>query len=274
MGAATVERRRFVGAGRREPLPATVSHVLHDLVCFDAGFTLIQPRHSIEDNLAEVLTAHGHQAGPEDIRRAWEAADAWFWDTYHQPGNHAWTNDAQIEETWRSYHAMMLEHLGFGDRKHELLDAIIAGHLSASAWEPYPDTIDALELVRSHPSRSRRGPARIAVISDFGSALADVMKEIGLTPYIDVLAISAVEGLAKPAAEFFLVACSRAGIDPARAVMIGDSYRADVVGARGAGLQAVLLDRNGTAKETDVPVARGLLEAIELAAAGTLASAR
>lgn len=247
--------------------------MLHDLVCFDAGFTLIQPRQTIADNLAEVLEAHGHRAGPEDIRRAWEAADAWFWETYHQPGNVAWTNDADIEATWRRYHSLMLRELGFGDREHELIDKIIEGHLSADAWLPYPDTIAALELVRGHPSRNSAPPPRIAVISDFGSALADVMQAVGLGPYIDVLLISAVEGLAKPAREFFELACARTGIAPANAVMVGDSYRADVVGARSAGLDAVLLDRNGTAGETDVPVARTLTEAIELAAAARAAPA-
>jgi putative hydrolase of the HAD superfamily len=246
--------------------------VLHDLVCFDAGFTLIQPRQSIADNLAEVLEAHGHRAGPEDIRRAWEAADAWFWETYHQPGNLTWTNDADIEATWRRYHGLMLRELGFGDREHELIDAIVGGHLSADAWLPYPDTIAALELVRRHPSRTGRPPAKIAVISDFGSALADVMDAIGLAPYFDLLLISAVEGLAKPAPEFFELACARANVAPFDAVMIGDSYRADVAGARSAGLDAVLLDRNGTAGATDVPVAGGLTEAVELAAASRSAS--
>lgn len=247
--------------------------MLHDLVCFDAGFTLIQPRQSIEDRLAEVLEAHGHSAGPEDLRRAWEVADAWFWDTYHQPGNVAWTSDAQIAETWRRYHGLMLQHLGFSDREHDLLPAIIDAHLSASAWEPYPDAVAALELVRSHPSRDGHSPPQIAVISDFGSGLADVMEALGLRPFIDVLAISAVEGMAKPAPEFFLLACTKAGVDPANAVMIGDSYRADVLGAHAAGMAAILLDRNGTAAETDVPIAPNLVAAVELAAATRTASA-
>lgn len=247
--------------------------MLHDLVCFDAGFTLIQPRQSIEDRLAEVLAAHGHSAGPEDLRRAWEVADAWFWDTYHQPGNVAWTSDDQIEETWRRYHGLMLRHLGFSDREHDLLPAIIEAHLSASAWEPYPDAVAALELVRSHPPRDGLARPQVAVISDFGSSLADVMDTLGLRPFIDVLAISAVEGLAKPAPEFFLLACARAGVAPADAVMIGDSYRADILGARAAGMDAVLLDRNGTATEADVPVAPDLVAAVQLAAATRIASA-
>ena len=99
------------------------------------------------------------------------------------------------------------------------------------------------------------------------------MQTAGLSPFIDVLTVSAVEGLAKPAPEFFLLACTKAGVDPANAVMIGDSYRADVLGAQAAGMEGILLDRNGTATETDVPVAPNLNAAVELAAATRTASA-
>lgn len=248
--------------------------MLPALVCFDAGFTLIQPRHTMEERLASVLEAHGHRAGREDLRRAWEAADAWFWEEYHRPGNSAWTRDREIEEVWRSYNQLMLEQLGFQDTEHELLDAILTSQLSTTAWELYDDTLEALELVRAHPSRNGHPRAQIAVISDFGSALADVLNAVGLTPYIDVLAISAVEGLAKPDPAFFRLVCERAAVDATDAVMVGDSYRADVLGGRTAGMGAVLLDRNGTSTQTDVPVARTLTEAVALAAARPAASDR
>jgi putative hydrolase of the HAD superfamily len=248
--------------------------VLPALACFDAGFTLIQPRDSMEERLASVLEAHGHRAEQEDLRRAWEAADAWFWVEYNRPGNAAWTSDEEIEAVWRSYNQLMLEHLGFRDTDHDLLEAILTSQLSSTAWELYEDTLEALELVRAHPSRDGFAPARIAVISDFGSALVDILDTVGLTPYIDVLAISAVEGLAKPDPAFFRLVCERAGIDAADAVMVGDSYRADVLGGRAAGMDAVLLDRNGTASQTDVPVARTLVEAVELAASRPAASSR
>jgi len=240
--------------------------MLPALVCFDAGFTLMRPRETMEARLERILRNHGHDASAEDLRRAWEAADAWFWETYHKPGNDAWTNDAGIDTTWRSYHRLMLEHLGFGDREHELLETILASHLAADAWEPYDDTIEALELVRRHPSRAGLPPARIAVISDFGSNLTEIMASMGLDRFIDVLAISAVEGVAKPAPELFLQTAQRAGVTPDDAVMIGDSHRADVLGARAAGLAAILLDRNGTATNDDVPIAGTLLEAVAIAA--------
>jgi putative hydrolase of the HAD superfamily len=240
--------------------------VLPGLVCFDAGFTLMRPRESHEARLERILHSHGHAASPEDIRRAWEAADAWFWETYHQPGNTDWTHDAGIDRTWRTYHRLMLQHLGFGDREHELLDVILASHAAADAWEPYDDTLEALELVRNHPSRAGLPRARIAVISDFGSNLTEVMATMGLDRFIDVMAISAVEGIAKPAPELFLRTAERAGGSPDDAVMIGDSLRADVEGARSAGMPAILLDRNGTADATDVPIARTLVAAVRMAA--------
>jgi putative hydrolase of the HAD superfamily len=244
--------------------------MLPPLVCFDAGFTLIQPRQTMAGHLADALVAHGHHADDDEVRRAWEAADAWFWTTYQRPGNTAWTNDHEIEATWRAYHRIMLAEVGFRDEEHRVVEAILAAQLATSAWELYPDTVAALELTRNHPSRAGLPAPRIAVISDWGSNLGEVIDVVGLRGFVDVLAVSAVEALAKPDPAFFRRASERAGIDPGQGVMIGDSYHADVLGARAAGLDAILLDRHGTATIPDDPgvaIARTLPEAVEMAAA-------
>jgi putative hydrolase of the HAD superfamily len=244
--------------------------MLPPLVCFDAGFTLIQPRKTMAQHLATVLEAHGHDADEEEVRRAWEVADAWFWTTYKRPGNTAWTNDHEIEETWRAYHRMMLAELGVADEEHRVVEAILAAQLATSAWELYPDTLAALELTRSHPSRAGLPSPKVAIISDWGSNLGEVIDIVGLGAFVDVLAVSAVEALAKPDPAFFRRASERAGVEAGRGVMIGDSYHADVLGARAAGLDAILLDRHGTASIPDDPgvaIARTLPEAVELAAA-------
>ena len=71
------------------------------LLCLDAGFTLLSPRRTLADALAGVLEGRGHRVDPEDVRRAWEAADQWFWDEYHRPDNRTWGDDARIERTWQ-----------------------------------------------------------------------------------------------------------------------------------------------------------------------------
>ena len=243
--------------------------MLPSLVCFDAGFTLIEPRHTLAEHMAQVLEAHGHHAEEEDVRRAWDAAQAWFWETYQQPGNTAWTNDHEIEETWRAYHRLMLAEVGFQGEEHSVVEEILAAQLATSGWELYPDTLASLELVRNHPSRVGLPAAQIAVISDWGSNLGQVIDFVGLRSYVDVLSVSAVVGFAKPSREIFQLTCERAGVDPREAVMIGDSYHADVQGGLAAGLDAILLDRHGAGAPDDprVAVARTLPEAVELAVA-------
>ena len=207
------------------------------LVCLDAGFTLLSPRRTLADALAGVLEERGHPVKREDLRRAWDAADRWFWDEYHRPDNRTWGDDARIERTWREYHSLMLGELGFADRAHELLDAILASQFAADAWELYPDVEPALHELRRMPGLS------IGVISDWGSNLGGILADLGLGRYLDFTLASGAEGVAKPDPAFFRLALQRAGVEAGEAMMVGDSLHADVDGARAAGMAGVLLAR-------------------------------
>ena len=61
----------------------------------------------------------------------------------------------------------------------------------------------------------------------------------GLTDLIDFMVTSEDVGHLKPAEEMFEAALDRAGVRAADAVMVGDSWEQDVVGAEEAGLRAV-----------------------------------
>jgi HAD superfamily hydrolase (TIGR01549 family) len=50
-------------------------------------------------------------------------------------------------------------------------------------------------------------------------------------------------GAFKPNPSLFLAAAAKAGADPARCLMVGDSWERDIEGATSAGMQGVLLDR-------------------------------
>ena len=60
---------------------------------------------------------------------------------------------------------------------------------------------------------------------------------------------SAEAGYRKPHPRIFEIAVERLNVPPHRALFVGDSYEDDVTGARNAGLQALLLDREGKAEE-------------------------
>jgi HAD superfamily hydrolase (TIGR01549 family) len=62
---------------------------------------------------------------------------------------------------------------------------------------------------------------------------------------VDFLVASRAIGIAKPDARIFRAALDRAGAAPAEAVMLGDSWEHDIVGAHGAGIRAVWFNRFG-----------------------------
>jgi HAD superfamily hydrolase (TIGR01509 family) len=205
------------------------------LLCLDAGFTLLTPRHSLADALAGVLAVDGHEITEDDLRGAWDESDRYFWDEYHRPGNDTWTDDARIDDYWRRYHSMMLDKLGARDRR-EVLERILASQFADNAWGLYPDVEPMLTAVREMG-------VRIGIVSDWGSNLRGIVAELGLDRYVEFVLPSGAVGVAKPNPAFFAMALERVGAAPHEGLMVGDSYRADVQGAWAAGMDAVWLDR-------------------------------
>jgi putative hydrolase of the HAD superfamily len=78
---------------------------------------------------------------------------------------------------------------------------------------------------------------------------SDVQREklrvLGIEHWFDVLVVSGEVGVAKPDASVFQIALYQLRVRPESAWHVGDSLRADVGGARAAGVIAVWLNRNG-----------------------------
>jgi putative hydrolase of the HAD superfamily len=239
------------------------------LLCLDAGFTLLTPRRTLADALSGVLAEDGRKVSEEELHGAWEEADRWFWDEYHRPGNDTWTADERIDEYWRTYHGVMLGKLGVQARR-EVLDRILASQFAADSWEPYPDTEPMLSAVRAIEG------VVIGVVSDWGSNLRGILASLGLDRHLDFILPSGAVGVAKPNPDFYGMALDRAGVEPDDALMVGDSYRADVQGAWSAGMDAVWLNRregrNITPADepipTDVHLISSLAEVPDLMLAG------
>ncbi|MFW6448590.1 MAG: HAD family hydrolase [Halobacteriota archaeon] len=91
-----------------------------------------------------------------------------------------------------------------------------------------------------------------------GPSLAqrDKLDRLGWTERFDAVVISGEVGRAKPDPEPFNEACRRLGVTPAETVHVGDSVTADVVGARAAGLSAVLVVDDADEPPFEVPTVR------------------
>lgn len=75
----------------------------------------------------------------------------------------------------------------------------------------------------------------------------DKLAALGMTPLIDALITSEDVGVTKPDPRIFRVALARLGARPEEAVLVGDNWTADVLGARAAGIRPVWLNRFGAA---------------------------
>ncbi|RKS44942.1 putative hydrolase of the HAD superfamily [Gillisia mitskevichiae] len=68
------------------------------------------------------------------------------------------------------------------------------------------------------------------------------MQNSQISEYFDTITTSEEAGVKKPHLQIFNIALLKANATPENSIMIGDSYEADIEGAKNAGLQAVFFD--------------------------------
>lgn len=114
----------------------------------------------------------------------------------------------------------------------------VAAHLyerviHADGWLPYPDAVEVLAALHG------RG-VRVGVLSNIPSALRPLFERHGLAPFVDAYVESYRHGRVKPDPELFRIACRELCVEPADAVMVGDSHIADGAAVE-AGVAALVL---------------------------------
>ena len=183
---------------------------------------------------------------------------------------------AGVRATFPAFAAMSVDELGAANQR--ILEALHADvalgrttaadarveryrRLFALAGEPAGRAGAAAELHRRTYVAARRrvegalelvtalhAQVRVAVVTNNTVAeQQDKLAEFGFAKEIDALVTSEEVGVAKPDARIFSAALARVGCAAADAVMVGDSWHHDVLGAVAAGLRAVWFNRHGGA---------------------------
>ena len=133
-------------------------------------------------------------------------------------------------------------------------DELFAGYLShyEAGWAAFDDAIPALR-------QTRAAGLTVAVLTN-GDETQQLQKldRLSLRAEIDVLVASSTLPAGKPDPRAFHHTVTRLGVRPEAALMVGDSYEKDYLGARAAGLPALLLDRDDSHPGRDVPRIRSL----------------
>lgn len=122
-----------------------------------------------------------------------------------------------------------------GARMGEVGERLQRLHRESHLWGRLaPGTRGALE-------RLRAGGLRLGVVSNSDGRVEEALVGVGLRDCFDLVLDSALVGVEKPDPAIFRAALDALGVAPEEALYVGDLYDVDVVGARDAGMQAVLL---------------------------------
>lgn len=125
----------------------------------------------------------------------------------------------------------------------------------SEVFRAYEDTLCALRLLREQGVRT-------AVVSNWDTTLHRVLAMFGIDSLVEFALASLEEGVEKPDPRLFRIALDRLGLDAERVLHVGDHPIDDYEGAKGAGMQAALLDRT---QPSDVPYrVRSLMEISEV----------
>ena len=227
----------------------TIDPVKIETVFLDAGGVLVFPNW---DRVSDTFARHGILVSADAMREA-EPAVRFAIDDSHRVAS---TSDA---DRGSLYFRLVLEKAGVPRDAaiQPALDDLWAYHTEHNLWESVPhDVFPAL-------GRLRDLGVTLAVASNANGVLQRAFERVGLTPYFHSICDSFIEGAEKPDPRFFRMVQQRCGGRPETTVHVGDLYHVDIVGARNAGLHAVLIDPQDLYRDYDVTRVKNLGELVD-----------
>jgi HAD superfamily hydrolase (TIGR01549 family) len=198
-------------------------------VLFDVDFTLAKP---------------GPDLGPDGFRRVGER-----YGLDLDPGLYPEARAAALEtlerhpelrhdeEMWFAFTERIVR--GMGGESDAARDLAVE---MTRLWEN-SENFDLYDDVRPVMAELRRRGLRLGLVSNGGREIEDFVTHHRLD--VDCAIASRAHGWTKPHESIFRAALELLGVEPADAVMVGDSVEDDIEGAHALGMRALLIDRDG-----------------------------
>jgi putative hydrolase of the HAD superfamily len=204
-------------------------------VFLDVGETLMRPDPTWEHVYLRALDKFGVEVELDALQVALRRV--------YQGGGYGF--DGTFEPTPEHSHRRLVEmdRYAFDELELEPLPDEFFVHLAElfrdpATWQVFPDVLPALEALKA------RGLI-VGAVSNWAWQLPELLDALGLGRFMDFVAVSARVGYDKPHPGIFEWALGQAGVPADTVLHVGDHLDADVAGARGVGIDAVLVDRRG-----------------------------
>mgnify|MGYP001377410069 CR=1 FL=1 len=217
----------------RKPLSA------YKAVFFDAGDTLL----TIPDAqavLTDFLAKRRIAVTEEDVRNSLrEALDRFYVRKERDPEAKS-SPDAE-RRFWTELYRFVLQRLGLerhvtADEIHAWCHELYDVYLDPALYALFDDVKPTLERLKAEGFR-------IGIVSNFASALRDILRDKGILHYFDPLIISAEVGVEKPNPAIFRLGLERAGLAAHEVLYVGDHETNDVWAPGRVGIASVRIKR-------------------------------
>ena len=221
-----------------------------EIVFLDAGETILHPHPSFSELFTQVSAGHGIDIPAERVREVQERLAPHLVDLGEETGVEGPSLSSEgSRRFWTHLYRRLLAELGVTDEA--LVEKLYSTFSHMSSYKLFDDALPAMAEL------SERG-YRLGLISNFERWLEEMLVELEVGDHFEVSVISGIEGVEKPDPTLYRVALERAGVEPGRAVHVGDSPALDVAPAAAVGMQTILLDRVDRYPEADGPRIRTL----------------
>ena len=148
-----------------------------------------------------------------------------------------------MQEIIESYYEFIRE-LGVQEHVEQMTWELLQSEHSlfaASNATLYDDVVPTLQYLRG-------AGLKLAIVSNWDTPLDPLTERLGIADYFDIIVAShdARVRSAKPDPHIFNYTLAAIGVSAAEVVHIGDTYEADIIGAKNAGIRPILIDRDET----------------------------
>src|SRR5579864_301945 len=152
---------------------------------------------------------------------------------------------------WWIFHTHLLDERSALDDQVRV--QLVTNTQSSSNWDQIlPRTCEAVERIRQEYP--------VAVISNADGRIEEVLRRCGIAQLFHCITDSGIVGSEKPHRAIFETALRQMKAKAEESLYVGDLYSVDYVGARNAGMQAVLFDVAGAYRDRGLPRVESLEE--------------
>lgn len=202
-------------------------------VLFDCGDTLIHLDPTPEAITGEFLNEKGFSIGVGDVKTAYRIVN------FHiKQSSIQLSNARKKKEFFLHYNTQLMKAIGLGSYSEGWAEQLYRRFERYRRWAVFEDTLPALTALKE-------SSFVLGVVANWDATLHSILEELGVGGFFDAVVSSGAAGVEKPSSAIFHLGLNTLGVSADRTLYVGNEYEVDVLGARCAGVEPILIDRDG-----------------------------